>query len=152
MTVSEPPGSQPPDDDTTLLAAALDHTWAWHDGRTSRALQVVGFYLVASAITGSAYTSAITAKDYGVATAVAIGGLGITAIASAAGFREVYAASLAEPALAELQDRVALRLGIDSISMASSDASRRHRRTVIIIIIGLAVLFNISALLYALIR
>ena len=152
MTVSEPPGSQPPHDDTTLLAAALDHTWAWHDGRTSRALQVVGFYLVAAAITGSTYTSAITGKDYGVAVAVAITGLGITAIASAAGFREVYAASLAEPALAELQDRVARMLGIDSIRLVSSEAQIRQRRTGVVIIIGLAFLVNISALLYALIH
>jgi hypothetical protein len=111
---------------------------------------VVGFYLVAAAITGSAYTSAITGKDYGVAVAIAITGLGITAIASAAGYREVYAATLAEPALAELQDRLARTLGIDSIRMTISDASIRHRRTSIIIIIGLALLVNISALLYAL--
>jgi hypothetical protein len=104
MTVSEPPGSQPPDDNTTLLAAALDHTWAWHDGRTSRALQVLGFYLVAAALTGNAYTSAITDNDYRFATVIAIFGLGLTALASAAGLGEVNAASKAEPALIELQD------------------------------------------------
>ena len=152
MTISQPPGSHPPGDDTALLTAALDHTWAWYDGRTSRTLQVVSFYLVAAAIMGSAYTSAIIGKDYGLAAALATGGLGITAIASAAGLREVDAASLAEPALAEVQDRVARRLGISSIRMASSEAPVRQRRSVIIITIGLAALFNITALLYALIH
>jgi hypothetical protein len=152
MTVCEPPGSQPPGDDTALLTAALDHTWAWYDGRTGRALQVVSFYLVAIAVTGSAYTSAITQKDYGIAAALAIGGLGLTAIASAAGLREVGAASLAEPALAELQDRVAGRLGIDSIRLLKSEAPKRPRGTVINVTIGLALLVNTGGLVYALIH
>jgi len=112
---------------------------------------VVGFYLVAAAITGSAYTTAITSNDYGFSAAIAIFGLGLTALASAAGLHEVNAASLAEPALAELQDRVARTLGIDSIRMTNSDPLIRHRRTGIIII-GLAFLVNIGSLLYALIH
>jgi hypothetical protein len=149
MTLSE----QPSDDHPELLAAALDHTWAWYDGRTSRALQVVGFYLVAAAITGSAYTSAITQKDYGLAAALAVAGLVFTAIASAVGLREVDAASLAEPALAELQDRLARRLGIGSIRMVSSEAPAQPRRTIITgVIIGVAFLVNISGVLYALIH
>jgi hypothetical protein len=147
MTDSEPPG-----DDAALMAAALEHTWAWYDGRTGRALQVVSFYLVAVAITGSAYTSAITQKDYGVAAALAIGGLGLTALAAAAGLREVNAASRAEPALAELQDRVARRLGIPTIRMISSKVPQRPRRAVTIITITLALLVNTSGLLYALIH
>jgi len=108
--------------------------------------------LLAAAITGSAYTSAITSKDYGIAAALAIAGLGLTAIASAAGLREVHAASLAEPALAEMQDRVARRLRIGSIRMISSEAPKRPRRPVITVTIVLAVLANISGLLYALIH
>jgi hypothetical protein len=63
----------------------------------------------------------------------------------------VYAASLAEPALAELQDRDARMLGTDSIRMTIFDVSIRQRRTGIIIT-GLASLANISSLLYALIH
>jgi hypothetical protein len=147
MTASEPPHEDNPE----LLAAALDHTWAWYDGRTSRALQVVGFYLVAAAITGSAYTSALTNKDYGIALAAAIFGLVLTAVASTAGLREVNAAAEAERPLALLQHRVSRTLGID-ICMTISDASPRQRRTgIIIVIIGSAFLVNIGSLLYALI-
>jgi uncharacterized membrane protein YhfC len=65
----------------------------------------------------------------------------------------VNAASLAEPTLAELQDRVARRLGIAAIRMAEPKAPIRQRRPAIIIIsIGLAVLFNIAALIYALVH
>src|SRR5262249_50714859 len=78
--------------------------------------------------------------------------LGLTVIASAAGLREVHAASLAEPALAEMQDRVARRLRIGSIRMISSEAPKRLRRPVITVTIVLAVLANISGLLYALIH
>jgi hypothetical protein len=113
---------------------------------------VVSFYLLAAAITGSAYTSAITSKDYGIAVALAIAAQGLTAIASATGLREVHAASLAQPALAELQDRVARRLRIGSIRMISPEAPKRPRRPVITVTIVLAVLANISGLLYALIH
>lgn len=149
MTVSEPPGSQPPDDDTTLLAAALDHTWAWYDGRSNRALQVINFYLVAGAITLSVYTSAINGQLYGVAAALAVAGLGFTLIASMATLYEVHAAASAEPALAELQDRVAGKLKIESIGMARSQAGIGLRRVVIITTFGLATLLNISALVHA---
>jgi hypothetical protein len=149
MTDSEPSGSQLAEDDTALLTAALDHTWAWYDGRISRSLQVISFYLVAAAITGSAYTSAITGKHYSVATAIAVGGLGLTAVASGTVFREVSDATRAEPVLAELQRRVGSRLGFTAFRMASAETPVWYRRVAVNITIVLAILFNISALVYA---
>jgi hypothetical protein len=53
---------------TGRIAAALRH-------RRNRAVQVVNYYFVASAVLGAAYTSAITHKNYGLAAAIA-GGAG----------------------------------------------------------------------------
>ena len=153
MTASEPPGEQPPGDETALFVAALNHSWAWYDGRISRALQVINYYFVASAVLGAAYTSAITHKNYGLAAAIAGGALGITAVASATVFREVDDATRAEPVLAELQGRVGRRLNLRrSIQLASPELSRWQRRFAVMIAIGLASLFNISALIYALVH
>ena len=147
MTTSEPTG-----DETALLTAALDHIWAWHDARTNRALQVINFYLVANAILWAAYTSAISGKHYGLATSVALVGLGLIFIASMATLYMVNGAAWSEPALAELQDRVADRLKIDSIRIARSQVQMRLRRVGLIITFGFATLLNISALLYAVIH
>ena len=107
MTVSERPGEQPPEDDTALLTTALNHYWAWYDGRFSRAFQVINYYLVATAILFTAYISAINGKHYGIAAALAIAGLGLTAAMAAAVLGEANAAARAAPGLAELQNRLA---------------------------------------------
>ena len=140
MTASEPPGEQPSGDDTALLTAALNHYWAWYDGRYNRAFQIVNYYLVAAAILFTAYISAINGKHYGVAAALAIGALGLTALMAAAVLGEVNAATRAAPGLSELQDRMAGRLRIDPIRMATFQAGRTQRR------IAVAVTFGLSAL------
>ncbi len=151
MTVSEPPGERPPGDDTALLTAALNHYWAMHDGRFNRVFQTINYYLVATAILFTAYTSATNGKHYGVATALALAGLGITALTAAAVLGNLNAAALAEPGLAELQNRMAGRLRIDPIRTATFP-TRTQRRVGAALMFGLATLLQISGLLYALIH
>jgi hypothetical protein len=152
MAVSKPPGEQPPQDDAALLTAALNHYWAWYDGRYNRAFQVINYYLVATAILFTAYISAINGKHYGIAAALAIAGLGLTAAMAAAVLGEANAAARAAPGLAELQNRMAGRLRIDPIRMATFHAGRTQRRRSVAVTFGLSALLQISGLLYALIH
>jgi hypothetical protein len=152
MTASESTGEQPPEDDTALLIAALNHTWAWYEEQTNRAFQVINYYIVATAIVVTAYASAITGKHYGFAAALAIAGLGLTAILAVTGMHQVNTAALAQPALAEMQERVGGRLRTDSMRIAGLQPGIRHRRAGVIIMSGVGAAFDVSALLYALVR
>jgi hypothetical protein len=153
MAASKPLDEEPLGDDTALLTTALNHYWAWHDGRSQRAFQILNYYLVASAILFTAYASAINGKHYGIAATIAAAGLGFTALTAVAELYEVNAAAQAEPALTELQNRMAGRLRIDPIRMTKFQAREAGQRRVgVAVTFGLATLLSISALLYALIR
>ena len=149
MTASEPHGEQPPQDDTALLTAALNHAWAWYEEQTGRAFQVINYYIVATAIVVTAYTSAINGKHYGFAAALAISGLGLTAVLAATGWYQMNTAHLAEPALAEMQERIGGRLSTDSMRIAGRQRGIRQKRAGAIIVFGVAAAFEISALIYA---
>ena len=74
--------------------------------------------------------SAINGKHYDVAAALAIAGLGLTALMAAAMLGEVNAAARAAPGLTELQNRMVGRLRIDPIRMATFQArSQPDRQT-----------------------
>jgi hypothetical protein len=152
MTVSKPPGEQAPVDDTALLTTALNHYWAWYDARYSRAFQMINYYLVATAIVLTAYTSAINGKHYGVAAAIAIAGLGMTALTAAAVLNEAIAAARAGRGLDKLQKRMAARLEIEPIRTATFQGRMPRRLAVVALIFGLPALLDIGALLYALIH
>jgi len=155
MNISEPPGEQPPGDDTALLTAALNHYWAWYDSRYGRALQLLNFYVVAIAILLTAYTSASNGKHYGIAAALAIAGLGMTALTAAAVLVEGNSAARSTPGLTELQNRMAGRLRIKPIHAATVQSERTRRRgrvAAVAVTLGLAALLDIGALLYALIH
>jgi hypothetical protein len=148
MTASKPSGEQPPEDDTALLTAALDHTWAWYDGRSKHATQTINYYLVATAILFTAYTNAI-GKYWGVAVALAIAGILLTLLGLVAVLHQVNGAYLAEAPLSELQDRIAGKLKIDAIRMARLQAGIRQRRAGVIVTFSGVVLFDIAGLAYA---
>lgn len=154
MTISQPTGGQPPDDDTALLTAALDHAWAWYDAQISRSLQMINYFLVASAVLATAYVSAINGKQYPLAAVVALVGMGLTAVASLIELRQSLQVSLAGPVLGELQRRVANRLNFDLGTSRNLTWTGRMALSIVpvAIALGLALLVNISALLYALIH
>ena len=148
MTASE----QTSEDDPALLIAALNHSWAWFDALANRVIQVINYYLVANAILWTAYVGAINGKHYGLAVAVTLAGLGLTALATAFALVIGSAADLARPALVKLQDRIADKLEINEIRMATFERIKTRRSGAIIIMFGGATLLNISALIYALIH
>jgi hypothetical protein len=152
MTVSEPPGEQSPEDDTALLTAALSHYWAAYDGQTSRIYQVINFYIVASAILFTGYTTAINGNHYGVAAALAIAGLGLTALTGATSLGQARDAAQTEPGLIYLRNCMASRLGINPIAVVTFQPGITRRRVAGAATFGLAGLLQTGGLLYALIH
>ena len=133
-----------------LLTAALDHYWAWYDGRSQRAFQILNYYLVGTAILLAAYTSAINGNHDGIAAAIAAAGLRFTVLTALSELYEVYAASLAEVPLTELRSRVTGRLGIDATRITAFHGQiAQQRRVGIALTFGLSAVLDISALLYA---
>jgi len=143
------PDKHAPENDT-LLVAALDHCWAWYDARSKRSTDVISYYLVATAILITAYTSAITAKPphYWFATAIAGAGLMLTPLAVAAAIHQAGEAKRGETALTKLQARVAGRLGLDYL--IEQQAQPRLTRAATSTALGLAFALNAGALGYAL--
>ena len=152
MTDSKPPGEQSPQDDTALLIAALDHTWAWYDAQISRSIQVVNYSLVAGAILATGYVGAINGKHYPLAALVAVAGTGLTAITALLVIRQNLQTDSAEPVLARLQDRVV------GTSLARPTGTEHWIERVFrsgvpgTIALGVSLLVDIGALLYALIH
>ena len=148
MTASE----QPPGDDAALLTAALNHTWAWYDAQISRSIQVVNYAMVGGAILATAYVGAINGKHYPLAALVAVAGTGLTAITALLVIRQNHQTDSAEPVLARLQARV---VGTSLTRMTGTGhwiARAAQSDIPGIIALGVSLLADTGALLYAVIR
>jgi hypothetical protein len=105
--------------DAALVTIALDHVWRWYEFRTTSGLQVLNYFLLASAVMSTAYVSAINGRLYAVAGAIAILGVAVSGAAYLVGKRQRDVARLAETPLKEIEGWLAADLGIDSLRMAA---------------------------------
>jgi hypothetical protein len=152
VTVPKSPDEHPPGDDTALLIAALNHAWAWYDARMNRGLQVLNYFLVASAILATAYVGALNGKHYAVAAVIALSGAALTGATFMTGYRQRRNAPAGELALTDLQGRIADRLEVDSIRMLKPPPRPVPRYISVWGAFGLAALLSVGAALYALIH
>jgi len=63
--------------DVALLTTALDHVTRWYEFRTSSGLQVLNYFLLASAVLSTAYVSAINGRLHAVAVTIAVVGAAV---------------------------------------------------------------------------
>ena len=152
MAVSKSPGESSSGDDTALLIAALNHAWTWYDARMNRGLQVVNYYLVASAVLATAYVSAINGRHYAIAAVIALSEVVVTGSTFMIGYRQRRHATGGELALIELQSRIADRLGMGSIQMLEPRSRPIPIYISVWIAFGLVVLLSIGGALYALVH
>jgi hypothetical protein len=151
VAVHESTDEHPSGDDTTLLIAALNHSTAWYETRIDRGLQVINYFVVAGAVLATAYVSAISGKHYAVAVVVSLSGTALATLAFLIGLRQRHYAAEVEPALAEIQGRVADRLRIDSFRIVQLGRVVRRELSVRIAF-ALAILLSLGSALYALIH
>jgi hypothetical protein len=141
----------PSGDDTALLIAALNHSAGWYEARLDRGLQVINYFVVAGAVLATAYVSAITGKHYAIAVVVSLSGTALAVLAFLIGRRQRLYAAQAEPALLELQGRIAERLSIDSFRILPPSRGM-YALGAVRIAFGLATLLSLGGALYALVH
>lgn len=140
--------------DIALLTVALEHATRWYEFRTSNGLQVLNFFLLASAVMSAAYVSAINGRLHAVAGAIALVGLAVSSGTYLVGRRQRDDARLAEVPIMEIQARLAADLSIDSMRMVEHSVEHRkiwwHSATTTAhVIFPLAAALCIAAAVYA---
>jgi hypothetical protein len=111
--------------DAALLATALDHATRWYDFRTSAGLQVLNFFLLASAVLSTAYVSAINGRLHVVAVAIAVVGAAVSCGTYLVGRRLRDDARFSELPIMEIEDRLAAGLNMESLRMVKRSIDHR---------------------------
>ena len=146
--------SEQPPDDVQLLTAALDHAWQWWEFRINNGLQVLNFFLLASAIMVAAYVSALSSHLYVVASAIGLIGAIVSSATFIVGKRQHDVANLGAAPIAELQSRLASTLNIDSLRMVERHPSSRSLpiggRAVAYLLFPITLIASAAAAAYAL--
>ncbi|MEV4355058.1 hypothetical protein [Nonomuraea sp. NPDC049625] len=146
--IPPPPG---PNDHESLVAA-LEHATRWYEYRISQGLQVLNFYLVSTAVNSAAYVAALQAKLDAVAGAVGLVAALVSVAAALAGWRSRGLARLALQPIAEIQDRLAATLNMDSLRLVQRNPHRTFTTPISLVMFVLACAISVSGALYAWLR
>ncbi|MGW4960173.1 hypothetical protein ACWEPL_23390 [Nonomuraea sp. NPDC004186] len=146
--IPPPPG---PNDHESLVAA-LEHATRWYEYRISQGLQVLNFYLVSTAVNSAAYVAALQAKLDAVAGAVGLVAALVSVAAALAGWRSRGLARLALQPIAEIQDRLAATLNMDSLRLVQRNPHRTFTTPISLVMFVLACVISVSGALYAWLR
>ena len=89
----------------------------WYNANIDRGLQVVNYFLVATAILATAYVSAINGKHYPIAAGPAVTGIALTTLTLVIGMRQREVAYPESRMMAELDARIIQKLKIESVRL-----------------------------------
>lgn len=137
---------------TALLIAALNSVMTEYDAEVNRGLQVVNYFLVATALLATAYVSAINGKHYPIAAVLALTGIALTMVTFVIGMRQREMARPAGREIAELHGRVVQKLKIESVNEARAEPITRLGPISDMIAFGLVFVLYVCGLLYAVIH
>ena len=152
MTGSKPPSEQSPEDDTALLIAAFNSVMTSYNANIDRGLQVVNYFLVATAILATAYVSAINGKHYPIAAVLAVTGIALTTLTLVIGMRQREVAYPESRMMAELDARIIQKLKIESVHETRAEPITRLGSVPDMVAFGLVFLLCVAGLLYAVIH
>jgi hypothetical protein len=141
-----------PEDDTALLIAAFNSAMTSYNANIDRGLQVVNYFLVATAILATAYVSAINGKHCPIAAVLAVTGIALTTVTFVVATRQREVAYPESRMMAELDGRIIQKLKIASVHETRAEPITRLGPIPDMIAFGLVFVLYVAALLYAVIR
>ena len=139
-----------PEDDTALLIAAFNSVMTSYNANIDRGLQVVNYFLVATAILATAYVSAINGKHCPIAAVLAVTGIALTTVTFVVATRQREVAYPESRMMAELDGRIIQK--IESVHETRAEPITRLGPIPDMIAFGLVFVLYVAALLYAVIR